>query len=119
LLDEDFFLYGEDLDWCRRFHKAGWDVVFYPGAEAIHIGGASSANAPIKFYLEMQKADLRYWGKHHGKLGKAGYTMIILLRHTLRAIARALQYAFCLSSREMICFKLRRSLACIRWICHF
>ena len=117
-LDEDFFLYGEDIDWCRRFHAAGWDVMFYPGAEAVHLGGASSSNAPIKFYIEMQKADLQYWRKYHGKLGKASYTMVILLHNVLRVIARAIQYAFCLSSKDRIGFKLRRSLACIRWIFH-
>lgn len=116
LLDEEFFIYGEDIDWCKRFHKADWDITFFPGAEAVHIGGASSANAPIKFYLEMQKADLQYWRKHHGRFGAAAYKMIILLRHTLRAIVRSLQCAFCPSGREMVFFKLRRSVACIRWI---
>ncbi len=55
LLDEDFFFYGEDIDWCRRFRDAGWEVVFYPEAETIHFGGASSGNAPVRFYLEMQE----------------------------------------------------------------
>jgi len=118
LLDEDFFIYGEDIDWCRRFQEAGWDVVFYPEAQAIHTGGASSSNAPIKFYLEMQKADLQYWRKHHGSFGEAAYRITILLRHMLRVIARALEYCFCPSRRETIHFKLQRSFACIRWILH-
>jgi GT2 family glycosyltransferase len=118
LLDEDFFIYGEDLDWCRRFYKTGWDVVFYPEAKAIHIGGASSSNAPIKFYMEMQKADLQYWRKHHGRIAAAIDRMIILLHHTLRVFARALQYAFCQSHRKTVGFKLRRSAACIRWVLH-
>ncbi|MHC4593976.1 MAG: glycosyltransferase family 2 protein [Planctomycetota bacterium] len=117
-LDKDFFIYGEDIDWCKRFHEAGWDVIFYPKAEAIHVGAASSNNAPIRFYLEMQKADLKYWRKHHGKIGKAGYTAVILLRNALRMIARALQYAFWPSRRETAGFKLRRSIACIRWVLH-
>ena len=118
LLDEDFFIYGEDIDWCRRFHQAGWDVVFYPGAKALHTGGASSANAPIKYYLEMQKADLKYWRKYHGRIGAASYMMIILLRHVTRVIARVFQYVFYPSRRETIRFKLRRSTACIRWVLH-
>ena len=40
LLDESFFMYGEDMDWCRRFWQCGWQVVFVPAAEAIHYGGA-------------------------------------------------------------------------------
>jgi GT2 family glycosyltransferase len=49
LLDERFFMYGEDVDWCKRFRQKGWKVVFFGEAEALHYGGASSANAPIKF----------------------------------------------------------------------
>ena len=116
LLDEDFFIYGEDIDWCKRFHIADWDVIFYPEAQAIHIGGASSGNAPIKFYLEMQKADLRYWRKHHGRVGRAGYLAIILIRQTLRVVFGAIRYITRPSARESTCFKLKRSLACIQWL---
>jgi hypothetical protein len=67
LLDESHFIYGEDIDWCKRFHKAGWKVVFFPAAQAIHYGGASSSSAPIKFYIEKQKANLQQAGKEGGK----------------------------------------------------
>ena len=40
--DEDFFFYGEDLDWCYRFREHGWKVVFYPHVKIIHHKGASS-----------------------------------------------------------------------------
>jgi hypothetical protein len=63
-------------------------------------------------------ADLQYWRKHHGRIGKVSYAVVILLRNTLRVIARAIQYAFWPSSRETAGFKLRRSLACVRWILH-
>jgi len=118
LLDENFFIYGEDLDWCKRFHMAGWDIVFYPYADAIHFGSASSANAPIKFYLEMQKADLQYWRKHHGKIGKFSYVIVILLRNVLRVIARGFQYIVWPYRRETVGFKLQRDIACIRLILH-
>ena len=119
LLDEDFFLYGEDIDWCRRFHATGWDVIFYPGVEVIHVGGASSSNAPIKFYIEMKRADLQYWRKHHGRVGKSGYMVVTLLNNALRVVARTLQYVFCPPTRETARFKLRRSLAYIRWVFRF
>jgi len=116
LLDEDFFIYGEDLDWCRRFHHAGWDIIFYPNAETIHTGAASSNNDPIRFYIEMQKADLHYWQKHHGSIGRTVYAAIIFLRHLLRLVPMGLLYIFRPSHREAISFKLKRSLACIRFI---
>jgi GT2 family glycosyltransferase len=118
LLDEDFFIYGEDIDWCKRFHNAGWDVIFYPKSEAIHVGGASSSQAPIRFYIEMQKADLHYWGKHHGVIGRTCYAIVIFLRHFLRFILMSLQYLVFPSRRETISFKLKRSVACIKWILH-
>lgn len=116
LLDEAFFFYGEDMDWCKRFNDAGWDVKFYPGAEAIHFGGASSSNAPIRFYLEMQKADLQYWRKHHGRLGQSAYWMIILLRQLVRLPAYTLIYVFLPGARSESVFKMKRSIVCIRWL---
>lgn len=113
LLDEDFFIYGEDIDWCKRFHEAGWDMMFYPEAEAIHFGGASSSNAPIRFFLEMQKADLQYWRKHHGQFGVLIYWIIILLRQLARIPTYILMYIFQAKHREIWRFKLRRAFACI------
>jgi GT2 family glycosyltransferase len=44
-LAEDFFMYGEDLEWCLRVRRKGWDVWFCPDAEILHYGGQSSAQA--------------------------------------------------------------------------
>lgn len=45
LLDEDFFMYGEDLDWAFRFHKAGWEVRYTPITSIVHYKGESSKYA--------------------------------------------------------------------------
>lgn len=116
LLDEDFFFYGEDIDWCKRFHDAGWSVMFNPGAEAIHLGGASSSNAPIRFYLEMQKADLQYWRKHHGWAGELIYKMIILLRQLMRMSIYAFKCIFSGKKRLAMQYKLKRVFACIGFL---
>ena len=42
LLDDDFFFYGEDIEFCWRFHKAGWRVHYDPGAAITHLGAGSS-----------------------------------------------------------------------------
>lgn len=44
-LDERYWMYGEDLDWCVRFRDAGWGVRYWPGARAVHRKFASSGEA--------------------------------------------------------------------------
>ena len=62
-LDEEFFLFSEETDWCYRFHEAGWKVLFYPGAECVHIGGASHGG---RLYRENLRGHLRFLEKHRG-----------------------------------------------------
>jgi hypothetical protein len=63
LLDEAFFLFSEETDWCRRFTQAGWKVVFYPGAECVHVGGASHGG---RLFRENLRGHLRFLAKHRG-----------------------------------------------------
>ncbi|MGC4155014.1 MAG: glycosyltransferase family 2 protein [Propionicimonas sp.] len=80
-LDEDFFFYGEDTDWGRRFHDAGWRIVYHPEAEAIHFGGGSTAAYPVKYYLTMERADHLYWSKHQPAAARAVYVAIKVVYH--------------------------------------
>jgi GT2 family glycosyltransferase len=84
LLDEDLFMYGDDVDWCRRCWKAGWQVVFFPGAKAIHDRGKITAPYPVRFAVAQQKSVLHYWRKHHGFWGEIGIRSIMLSHHLIR-----------------------------------
>jgi GT2 family glycosyltransferase len=115
LLDEAFFIYGEDMDWCRRFWSKGWRVVFVPSAEAIHYGGGSSSNAPVRFYIERQKADLQYWKKHHSDFEVICYLLISFLHMLLRIIGYS--FGVILNPAEPSRrYKVKRSWACLKWI---
>jgi hypothetical protein len=116
LLDEHFFFYGEDIDWCRRFHMAGWDVVFYPYAEAIHVLSASSSKDPIRFHIELHKSDMRYWRKYHGRMGRVSYWMLILFRNLVRLPVYALIYIFLPRARNNYVLKIKRALRCTCWL---
>jgi GT2 family glycosyltransferase len=84
LLDEGLFMYGDDVDWCRRAWNAGWQVVFYPGARAIHDRGKTTAPYPVRFAIAQQRSVLHYWKKHHTFFGVLGIRGIMALRHILR-----------------------------------
>ena len=62
-LDPDFFLFSEETDWCYRFGRAGWKVLFYPGAECVHVGGASHGG---RLFRENVRGHLRFLAKHRG-----------------------------------------------------
>ena len=116
LLDERFFIYGEDIDWSYRYHQAGWRVVFFPGAAALHYGGASSSNAPIRFYIEMQQANLQYWEKHSRPPAKFAYLACSWIHHVLRVVGYTAVYAVQRSKRAMAGYKVKRSVASIAWL---
>jgi GT2 family glycosyltransferase len=84
LLDENMFMYGDDVDWCRRCWKAGWEVVFFPGGQAIHDAGKITAPYPVRFAVAQQRSVLYYWTKHHGFWGVLGIRSIMLFHHLLR-----------------------------------
>lgn len=63
-MDEAFFMYGEDLDWCARAGAAGWQVLYHPGARVIHAQGASSARNRVRTIRALHDAGEIYYRKH-------------------------------------------------------
>jgi GT2 family glycosyltransferase len=67
LLDERFFMYGEELDWCLRAKRAGWAVMYHPRAEIIHYKGESTKYNSRKAALEFYRAMYLFHKKHFAK----------------------------------------------------
>ncbi len=65
LLDEDFFMYGEDLDWCWRCKEAGFKVWYYPSALTTHYKGESSRKVPFKALKWFHNAMWIFYKKHY------------------------------------------------------
>jgi len=70
LLDEDFFMYGEDLDWCHRFRNANYQVIFHPGVTIIHHkykSGIKSSNKKTADKIRRHFYDtmLQYYDKYY------------------------------------------------------
>ena len=74
LLDDGFFMYFEDVDFCQRVRKAGWTILYWPKSKIIHLlGGSSNVTAKDtllkrapRYYYEARS---RYFAKHYGKIG--------------------------------------------------
>ena len=65
--DPGFFMFNEEVDLCYRIRKAGWRVTFFPGAEFVHVGGASTRLDWDRMYREQIRAHLRFFAKHYGR----------------------------------------------------
>jgi GT2 family glycosyltransferase len=63
-LDERFFMYGEELDWCLRAKRAGWTVMYYPSAEIVHYKGESTKSNSRKAAIEFYRAMYLFYRKH-------------------------------------------------------
>lgn len=66
LLDEGYFIYGEELDWCRRFRSAGWEVRLALASEVVHHGGQATRQVAEKMLVELFRTRARYFKKHLG-----------------------------------------------------
>lgn len=76
LLDERFFLFWEDADWCLRFRQAGWGVYYVPAACGTHFVGVSRARRPLASTLDFHLSAYRYYRKH--RLTSAGPQTILV-----------------------------------------
>lgn len=64
-LDEGYFIYSEEIDWCYRIRKAGWRVFFTPEAEIIHLGGQAMNRAVDVRIVLKYKGEYRFYRKHY------------------------------------------------------
>jgi len=77
-MDEGFFMYSEELDWCRRFREAGWRVVYLPTAQVIHHEGKSSEQVVAAKHIYFQSSKVRYFRKHHGAVAAEVLRLFLL-----------------------------------------
>jgi GT2 family glycosyltransferase len=68
LMDERFFVYGEETDWCYRFKKSGWKIMFTPDGQIIHYGGQTTKQMARKFRLQLHGSELIFMKLHRSKL---------------------------------------------------
>lgn len=68
LLDERFFMYTEDVDFCAAIRARGGRILFTPSVEVIHLGGRSRATAPQATHAAYRRSHIAFYAKHHPRL---------------------------------------------------
>ena len=64
-MDEAFFMFNEDVDWCHRMKDAGWAVAYVPDARVVHHIGASRGRVSSRVIVERHRGMIHYFHKHH------------------------------------------------------
>lgn len=115
LMDEDYFVYAEEADWCSRFWKAGWRCVFIPGARIIHLdgGGKSTAQTSTKMFVQHQKSLLLFFKKQQGVISWVAVKFLLIFSMSFRYVVF---FALGLIKRdEYYSTKANQSLAVLRF----
>ncbi len=86
LLDEDFFMYGEDIDLSYRLEKAGYRNYYYPEARIIHYKGESTKKSSINYVMVFYKAMVIFARKHFSRKHASFFSLLINMAIYLRAM---------------------------------
>jgi GT2 family glycosyltransferase len=68
LMDEEYHMYCEEIDWCWRMREAGWRALCVPAAQVIHHAGQSTAQVPVSSFANLWVSRARLYARHHGPL---------------------------------------------------
>lgn len=103
-MDEGYFMHFEDLDWCLRFQRAGWKVLFEPRVEITHVGGVCSATRPIAVEYHKHLGMMRFYRKFFGEQYESVWVLLLIpaifMRFVLRVVRHVLVKAGLWQDRE-------------------
>jgi hypothetical protein len=77
LLDEDYYIYSEEVDLCSRLKNAGWEIYWVPASQIVHYGGQSTQQVAQEMFLRLYESKLKYFRKHRGGSAARIYKFIL------------------------------------------
>jgi GT2 family glycosyltransferase len=86
LLDEDIFMFGEDIDWCWRIKEANWKIFYLPQAVIFHIHGASARLRPVGATIDLHKGMEVFYRKHLAPKYWAPFNALVYAAIWMRAV---------------------------------
>jgi GT2 family glycosyltransferase len=84
MMDDGYFMYSEEVDWCYRFKQAGWMIYSTPEAEAVHLWGGTSKQVKVEMLMHLYRSRVRYFRKHYGQLQAALLKGLLALNWLIR-----------------------------------
>lgn len=84
MLDEEFFMYGEDLDWCWRIKEVGYKIIYYPGTSILHLKSASSKRVAFRVVKWAHDAMKIFYRKHYAQGHNFLFNQIVYMGITIR-----------------------------------
>ncbi|GAB4275762.1 MAG: glycosyltransferase family 2 protein [Candidatus Promineifilaceae bacterium] len=90
-MDPGYFMYSEELDWCKRIKAAGWRVIYFPQAKIIHHEGKSSEQAIAARHINFNRAKLRYYRKYHGRLATLLLRIFLLKSYAYQIVVEGIK----------------------------
>jgi GT2 family glycosyltransferase len=91
-LDEDYYIYSEEVDLCYRIQRAGWRLYWVPSAEVVHFGGQSTQQVPTEMFLHLYQGKIKYFRKHHGWPATQFYKLILAIAALVRLVLMPLVF---------------------------
>jgi N-acetylglucosaminyl-diphospho-decaprenol L-rhamnosyltransferase len=88
-LDEQYFMYTEEVDLCYRLAQAGWELWWVPGALVKHYGEASSNQVPQAMYLQLYRSKIQFYRKMGGERRAARFKRLVRLAYWPRLAVAA------------------------------
>ncbi len=107
LLDEDYFFFLEETDWCLRMHQAGWKVVHDPRYAIYHLQGKSAGKVNVRARIEYWRSRYAYFRKHFGVGSRIALGVGLMFRLSISLLSSLLANLFTGFLRP----KMRRKLA--------
>jgi hypothetical protein len=90
LLDEEYFMYTEEADWCYRMRQSGRLVHYLPSASVIHWGGQSARKVPERKRSELYRSKWLFMRKHRGRVTASAFRVAVLILSSLKLMGWAL-----------------------------
>jgi GT2 family glycosyltransferase len=99
-LDEGYWLYMEDLDWCRRFWEAGWKVFYEPGGTALHVkGGSSGKRRGMKQEIAFHRGMGRFYRRFEAPSSAPAMNLAVYAGIAAKLMV-SLSISFCLTAAK-------------------